>query len=125
MTLTGDVISKTSPTLDKYSSYTITNSPAKVGWFIHDNHLYIKNNKFLAKVLLNSLFDNPTEISALNCPENSEGTCPAWYDNEYPLDPDLVGPAYDMVLETIYRTYNLPPQDTNNDAQDNQTSLLV
>lgn len=125
MTLVGEVLSKTSPTMNSYSAYTITNTTPKPGWFIHDNHLYIINNVHLEKALMNSLFDNPVEIAELNCPASNTTTCPAWYDNEYPIDPDLVSPAYRMVLDSIYRTYNLPPQDTNNDAQDNQVTLSV
>lgn len=123
MTLVGEVLSKTSPTINSYSAFTITNTTPKPGWFIHNNYLYIINNKLLQTVLMNSLFDNPVEIGEMNCPSTDNTSCPAWYDNEYPIDPDLVGPAYRMVLDSIYRTFNLPPQDTSNDAQDNQATL--
>ncbi len=122
MTLVGEVISKSSPTTNKYSAYTISNNPPKAGWFIHDNHLYIINNKELEDVLLNALFNNPIEITQLNCPANNTSTCPDWYDAEYPIDPDLVSPAYKLALEMILTSYRLPPQDTINDAQDNQVS---
>lgn len=125
MTLVGDVISKSSPTMNNYSKYTITNNPAKAGWFIHDNHLYVINNKHLKTVLLNSLFDNPVEIAQANCTTTNQVTCPAWYDSEYPIDPDLVIPAYKLVLDMIYRSMNLPPQDSSNDAQDNQATLQL
>lgn len=122
MTLVGEVLPKTTPTVNHYSAYTVTNNPPKTGWFIHDNHLYIINNKYLQMVLLNSLFDDPVQISTLNCAATSTNNCPDWYDNEYPIDPDLVAPAYKLVLDNIYRTYGAPPQDTTNDAQDNQVA---
>lgn len=122
MTLVGEVISKSSPTSNKYSAYTISNNPAKPGWFIHDNHLYVINNKTLQTVLLNCLFDNPVEIEQLNCSANNNASCPDWYDSEYPIDPDLVSPAYKLVLEMIFNSHRFPPQDTVNDAQDNQVS---
>lgn len=122
MTLTGDVISKTSPTMNKYSEYTLTNSPAKTGWFIHDNHLYIVNNKFVSTVLLNCLFDDPIQILELNCSNSEDATCPDWYDEEYPIDPDLIQPAYLLVVNMLLNARNFPPNDTTNDAQDSQVS---
>lgn len=120
MTLNGEVISKTTPTVNKYSKYTITNSTPKTGWFIHDNHLYIINNKFLSTVLLNSLFDNPVDVANLNCKATSDTSCPAWYDMEYPIDPDLIQPAYMMTIEMLLNANKFPPADTENDDQDNQ-----
>ena len=122
MTLTGDVLSKTSPTSNKYSAYTISNTNPKAGWFIHDNHLYVTNNKYLETILLNCLFDNPIEITKLNCAAGINDSCADWYDGEYPIDPDLVSPAYKLVLEMIFNSMRMPPQDTANDSQDNQVS---
>lgn len=123
MSLTGEVIPKTSPTLNKYSEYTITNVIPKIGWFIHDNHLYIINNKKLEMVLLNCLFDDPVQIKTLNCSnDTTQATCPDWYDEEYPIDPDLIRPAYLLVLDLILNSRKLPPNDSANDAQDSQVS---
>lgn len=123
MTLTGEVISKGTTTMNKYAEYTISNTTPKASWFIHDNHLFVLNNTFLEVVLLNSLFDNPVLIESLNCASNSTGaTCPDWLDAEYPIDPDLVKPAYDMVLQFFFNSFKLPPNDTSNDVVDNQTA---
>ena len=121
MTLTGEVISKTSQTMNKYSEYTLTNNPPKAGWFIHDNHLYLINNTFISTLLLNCLFDDPIQIQELNC-STTDSTCPDWYDEEYPIDPDLIQPAYLQVVNMLLNARNFPPNDTTNDAQDSQVS---
>lgn len=122
MTLDGEVLSKGTPTMNKYAAYTVSNNPAKPSWFIHDNHLFVLNNTFLEVILLNSLFDNPITITQLNCDNTDATTCPGWLDAEYPIDPDLVAPAYQMVMQFFFNSYKLPSNDTANDATDNQTS---
>jgi hypothetical protein len=117
MTLDGRTLSKTSITSNRFSEYSITNKDPKVGWFIHDNHLYIINNTFLEKILLNSLFDDPEEVSQLNCPETSTN-CTSFMEDEFPIDPDLVNPMYRMTLEFL--TLPRPGKDNENDATDNQ-----
>lgn len=122
MTLSGEVISKGSPTMNKYAAFTLTNSTPKESWFIHDNHLFVLNNTFLEVVLFNSLFDDPTIVTALNCSSTNDTECPDWLDAEYPIDPDLVAPAYNMVLNYFLTSFKMPPNDTSNDATDNQTA---
>jgi hypothetical protein len=124
MTLLGETISKGSMTMNKYAAYTVTNSTPKTAWFINDNHLYIINNKNLELVMLNSLFSDPIEVTSLNCAPGTTGTgvCGDWLDAEYPIDPDLVSPAYNMVLQFFRTSMSLPPNDTSNDATDNQTA---
>lgn len=124
MGLNGEVISKTSPTRNLLAQYTLTNNPPSTGWFIHDNHIYVVNNTQLATVLLNSLFQDPAEISKVNC-ETSNTGCVDWYDTEYPIDPDLVEPAYMLVINKFLQAQSLPPSDDVSDAQDAQTNPRV
>lgn len=119
MTLSGEVISKGSPTMNKYAAYTVSNNPPKASWFIHDNHLFVLNNKFLEVILLNSLFDNPTEITQLNC-SNTGDVCEDWLDAEYPIDPDLISPMYQLTLQFFTTSFNLPKKDVENDVSDSQ-----
>lgn len=72
-------------------------------------------------VLLNALFDDPKSISELNC-TTAGVTCPDWFDTEYPIDPDLIQPAYAMVLDMLLNANRFPINDSSNDAQDSQTS---
>lgn len=123
MTLAGEVLSKGSTTSNSYSKYTVTNKKAKPSWFIHDNHLYVLNNTFLEVILLNGLFDNPIEIEQLNCPADSDQTCPDYFDSEYPIDPDLIEPAYKKVLDLFSYSMRIPIKDTENDAKDSQVSM--
>lgn len=118
-TLDGTVISKTSFTLNKLSKYSLTNKNPKLGWFIHDGHLYVINNTDLSKVLLSSLFDDPEQIDSLNC-ESSDAPCPDLMGNEFPIDPDLVAPMYKLTLEYLRTSIQLPVRDTQNNAKDDQ-----
>lgn len=123
MTLTGEIISKGSMTMNKYAAYTVTNFTPKPSWFVQDNYLFVINTKNLELVLLNSLFSDPLVVNSLNCTSTtSGGFCPDWLDAEYPIDPDLVSPAYNMVLQFFRTSLSLPPNDTSNDATDNQTA---
>lgn len=119
MTLDGRTLSKTSMTTNRFSEYSLSNKTPKIGWFIHDNHLYVINNDFLETILLNSLFDDPEEISNLNCP-SSDTNCVGFMQEDFPIDPDLVNAMYKMTLEFL--TLQTPPKDSENDAVDSQNS---
>lgn len=128
MTLSGDVIGKSSILKNKLSKYSITNKNNKPGWFILNDYLYIMNNTDLEVVLMSSLFENPSDIDQLNCSTstNSDGTstsvCTDIFENEYPIEPDLVEGAYKKTLDLIRFSISLPPKDKENNAQDDQVS---
>lgn len=111
--LNGVPISKTSPTIQRLSKYSITNKQPKVGYFIHDNYLYIVANKSLTKVLLNNVFFDPSSIEALNC-SIGEGNCKEPFDSEFPIDADLIAPMYELTLK--YLTASIA-KDYENDAR--------
>lgn len=71
---------------------------------------------------MNCLFDDPIQILELNCSNSGETVCPDWYDEEYPIDPDLIQPAYLLVVNMLLNARNFPPTDSANDAQDSQVS---
>lgn len=109
-TLDGTVIPQFNVTQSAKSSYGIVKTP--MGYFIHDNYLYVLNNSRLKKVLINGLWASPEDITTLNCP-SSDSPCSA-YDDVYPIDSDLVAPMYKLVLE--YLTIK-SPQDNVNDSR--------
>lgn len=122
-TLAGENISRTSVTANKLAKYTLTNKTPKPGWFIHDQHLFVINNTTLELVLFNSLFNEPTAVESANCTNDpTSTTCPDIYSTEYPIDPDLVEPAYKKVLELLAISVRFPPKDQENNAKDDQVS---
>lgn len=121
MTLDGRVIAKSSLTYSRLSKYSITNKDPKPGWFIHDGYLYVINNSNLEKILLNSLFEDPTEVSEANCSASQEN-CPGFLESEFPIDPDLIPAMYDLTLKYLTTSLNMPPKDNLNNAQDDQTN---
>lgn len=116
MDVSGEVIPAISLTQSNLQKYGRTKK-FKAGWFLHDNHLYIINNTELVLVLLNGLFDKPSEISLLNCNTGNGGACASELDSEFPIDPDLIDPMYKMVLNYLLQSRQLPA-DKENDASD-------
>lgn len=116
--MNGLPLSKTTPTMQRLSKFSITNRDPKPGYFIHDNYLYIVANTSLVKVLMNNVFLSPSDIETINCPASATN-CPDPYDVDFPIDADLIIPMYDMVLRYLAIT---SPQDYENDARSPDTS---
>lgn len=116
--LIGNVISKTSVTANRFAKYSITNKTPKTGWFIHDQHLYIINNKKLELILINALFSDPTEIENLNC-NNTNSDCPSIYEEEFPIDSDLIDSLYKLTIQYLENGMRLP-EDNENNARSNE-----
>lgn len=112
-TLDGHTLSKTSITANSLAKYTLTNKTPKPGWFIHDGRLYLLNNKKLETVLLNGLFSDPKEISDINC-SVGQGDCPPIYDEQFPLDSDLIDPMYKMTIEYLMKGYTIAEDNESN-----------
>lgn len=112
-TLDGRTLSKTSMTANSLAQYTITNKKPKLGWFIHDGRLYILNNTKIETILLNGLFNDPKEISELNC-KVGQNNCPDPYEDEFPIDSDLIDPMYKMTIEYLLKGYSIPEDNENN-----------
>lgn len=122
MDLAGTTIPEFNLTQNRYSKYALTNPGT--GWFMHDNHIYIINNNFLEKVLLNALFDDPKAVSELNCPDGPDGLCVDFMDQEFPIDTDLVDPMYKMTMEYLTNSMRLPG-DLENNAKDVETVQAI
>lgn len=119
--LVGNTIPETTMTQSRFSIYALSpKASIQTGWFMHDNYLYVINNSFLEKVLLNALFDNPAEIHDLNCAV-TETNCSDFQDEEFPIDSDLVQPMYTITIEFLLKGMQLP-KDNENDAADQTTS---
>lgn len=121
MDLSGNVIPEFSLTKKKYSKYALT--PPGTGWFMHDNHVYIVNNDYLEKILLNALFDDPENVHELNCP-NTGGTCEDYLQQEFPIDTDLISDMYKMTLMFLSESSKMP-NDTENNSKDVELTRAV
>lgn len=109
-------LTRTQNRLSKYSRQQNTNA----GWYIQDGYIYILNNSDLEMVLVHGLFDKPSEIEQLNCKSNTtSSTCPDPFSTEFPVDPDLIVPMYNLTLEYLLKSRSLP-RDEENDSRDIQ-----
>jgi len=115
MDLSGEVLPEFNNTQSKYSTYAL--SAPRVGWFMHDNHVYIVFNKHLKKILLNALFDDPNQIHQLNCPTSDE-TCTEFMSEAFPIDSDLIDPMYRLAIQLIMQSRLQMPLDMENNARD-------
>lgn len=101
----GRVIPEYDLTQSRYSHYAL--SAPVTGWFLHNNHLFIVNNKVLRKVILSALFDDPNMVHQINCP--TSGTdCTDFQSEEFPIDSDLIDPMYRLTLEFLTNSAQRP-----------------
>lgn len=121
MDLSGRTIPEFNLTQNRYSIYAL--SKPKTGWFLHDNHLYVVNNKVLETVMLNALFDNPDEIYQLNCPTTGT-TCSDFMSEQFPVDSDLIDGMYRLALDLLLKARTMP-NDIENNSKDVQTSQAI
>jgi len=108
--LTGLVLSEISLTQTHYSEYALT--PQKVGWFMHNNYLYVVNSNLLSKILINALFDDPQAVAQLNCPTSTD-VCDV-FAQEFPVDADIVDAMYKITIEYLMTSQKIPKDDENN-----------
>lgn len=114
LSLDGEIISQINLTQNKYNEYSLF-PVKKLGWFFHDNHIYLVNNKYLNMVLLVGLFDDPSEISLINCSASAENNVDCDYLQEiFPIDVDLVEPMYKIVLDIFTKLLNIQKDNENN-----------
>jgi len=114
MDLNGEVIPEITLTQNKWSEYSLT-PKNPVGWFMHNNHIYLVNAKILTKVLLNALFDDPEVIAKINCTVAS--TCDTLSET-FPIDSDLIAPMYMLTLEFLTKSQSIPNDVQNNSKDD-------
>lgn len=110
-TLNGDIIPHAFLNESKYAKYAIATLP-KTTYSIHDGKIFIHGNTNLEKILVNGVFTSPGEALE-KCPENE--VCKSYMDENFPIDADLVLPAYKIAIEML--TQNRQP-DLENDSKD-------
>lgn len=116
--LTGRTIREFNLTQQRYSKYAL--SPVEEGWLLHNNRLFVLNNKDLTKILVNALFNDPEEIANINCTQDATN-CTGYLEAEFPIDSDLIDAMYDLTLRKLLNTIGIP-QDLENDARTTQFS---
>lgn len=87
---------------------------------MHNNYIYVVNNKFLTKIILNGLFNDPEQIHELNCP-GTDTDCPEFLLQEFPIDSDLIDNMYKLTLDMLLLSYR-QPIDTENNSKDVDTA---
>lgn len=107
-TLDGVVIPEITVTQNKFAKYGLTKPTSTTGWFMRNNKIFILNNIYLEKILLNAIFDNPDTIYSLNCNTSTSSTCGDFMDQEFPVDSDLVDPMYRLTIELLIQSMKLP-----------------
>lgn len=118
MDLEGTVLPEIRLTQNRFSEYALI--PSKTGWFLHNNYIYLVNNKVLTNIILNALYNDPEQIHELNCPGTGPD-CPTFMGEEFPIDSDLVDSMYKVALDLLLLAYR-QPIDTENNSKDVDTA---
>lgn len=118
-TVEGNVISRLNLTNAKYNNYSVTQQPM-FGWFISSGYLYVISDSPVQMVLVEAIFDAPSELENLdNCNGSSQDICLPMGMENYPLDGALVPMVYELTLNMMRQSSY--PKDNLNDANNNQT----
>jgi len=122
-TITGQIISETSPTQDEYKKYTRTKKEG-IFYFIHNDYLYITGTTTLKVITLTAIFENPIDLSGINACDtegnNLPNVCFEPKSSDFPIDEDLFDDIENMALEKLYKTLRVP-NDSENNAKNKQT----
>lgn len=85
-----------------------------------DNKLHLKsqsiNFKYLKKVSIAALFDNPEDALLLAC--DSEGNMCDYMETKFPLETALVSTLIDAIVASLSNTVYRPEDDKNNASDD-------
>jgi hypothetical protein len=106
-----------SQTYSQYSRVASTQNKS-IGWFIHNDYLYITNTLDLKAVLISGLFEEPEDVQDYSlCDSSGNESDDACYNPEtdsFPIDADLVMPMYEMVLNMMGVAAKYPEDNENN-----------
>ena len=92
-----------------------------------NNHIYLRSAnpqyKYLQKVQLRGIFEDPTKAFELECDKNEEGKCDI-LEQEVPLEETLIEPLIELVGKILKANLYLAKDDDNN-ASDDQSRLAT
>lgn len=117
MYLDGRSISKSSITQNMYSKYSLSDNPAKVGYFIEDGYIVILNNIKLKLIVVKAIWEDPQEATNYtDCSNIDDADCSKYSSTSFPIDSELVYPMYQLTLELLGVSQKFP-EDTRNDSK--------
>lgn len=89
-----------------------------------DDYLYVHSSnpqfKYLKKMKLDGVFENPEKAAELLCDKTDEDGNVACdiLDTEFPIEEDLVSPLIEMVVQELAGSRYAPKDDANNASDD-------
>lgn len=91
--------------------------PSRIGYQLFDGYLYIFGTLSLPLVIVNALWVDPTDLGEItDCVGPNGEICFDLFTSNFPLEPDLNRPMYDMVEENLMRREQRITDTTNNTA---------
>lgn len=114
----GTIISPLNMTNKKYSQYSLA-SNTSIGWLLQGSTLFVIGPTHIPLVLLEVVLENPEDISSLDpCANVNSLTTPCFMlDEDFPIDPDLVMPMYQLTIQLLGYA-NSMIEDKVNDSSD-------
>ncbi len=119
--LHGNIIPETTLQDSAYDKYSFTKKDT-VQYFIHNNYLFITNNKRLKKINITAVFYDPTATNGLSsCDTEADSDCFDPKTTPFPMEKDLTSAlfkmAYEEILGIAYQVNQDPENDAKNTAQ--------
>jgi len=113
----GRKLSNTSIISNDLSEYSLTNTTPRVGYFLDSGYLYVLNNYKLQLLVGKAIWDDPDQVNDFNeaaCA--GAATCSEYFSEEFPLDGELIFPMYQLTLQLLGVSFQLP-EDNRNDGR--------
>lgn len=125
-TIEGKEISETSQIKNKLKEHRKVNVDS-LGFFFHNDYLYITGSTTLKVVSLNGIFSDPMKLKDLpRCDTNGNSlpiTCFNPLEDEYPIDEELYEDVEMLVIQKLLSYEQSTFEDTeNNDRKNIQTN---
>lgn len=113
----GNIIPETTLQDNNYDKYSFTKKET-VQYFIHNNYLFITNNKKLKRINITAIFYDPTAVNGLSsCDTQADEDCFDPKTMAFPMEKDLTSALFKMTYEEILGVAYQVPQDVENDAK--------
>lgn len=112
--LKGNIIPETTLQDLPYDEYSFTKQD-KVQFFIHNNYLYIANNRKLKNINITALFYDPLTVNGLSSCNPDPCYDPATMS--FPMEKDLTDALFKMTYDEIVGVAYRVPQDVENDSK--------
>lgn len=96
----------------------------KPQWYLQNEYIYVNKHDASEYILVEGIFEDPWEAKKFPnaCGGNKqENVCASPYDEEFPVDSDLIDPIIQLAVQELIQVFNSNFEDQTNNSSDNRT----